>query len=81
MKDIDTLIQIIPTLDVMDFIGLVRVLRVELVTKNEEGKVITRDFTDVLDDTLRAFKASDRKRRREIMRIVKAAHADNTKHS
>ena len=81
MKDIDTLIQIIPTLDVMDFIGLARVLRVELVTKNEEGKVITRDFTDVLDDTLRAFKASDRKRRREIMRIVKATHADNTKHS
>ena len=71
MKDIDKLIQIIPTLDVMDFIGLARILRVELVLKNENGKIITRDFSDVLEDTLRAFKECNRQKRRDILRIVK----------
>lgn len=81
MKDIDQLIKIIPSLDVMDFIGLARILRVELVIKNEEDKIITRDFTDVLEDTLCAFKNSSREKRREILRIVKKANANNSKNT
>ena len=81
MKDIDSLIQMIPKLEVMDFIGVARILRVDLVKTDEEGKVVARDFTEVLDDTLRAFKATGRQKRRDIMRIVKQAYADNTKNS
>ena len=38
-------------------------------------------FTDVLEDTLCAFKNSSREKRREILRIVKKANANNSKNT
>lgn len=80
MKDIDKLIQIIPKLELMDFIGLARLLRVELVEKVDD-KIEPRDFTVVLDDTLKAYQNASRDKKREILRIVKKANADHTKNT
>lgn len=80
MKDIDKLIQIIPKLELMDFIGLARLLRIELVEKKDD-KLEPRDFTDVLDDTLKAYQSASRDKKREILRIVKKANASNTKNT
>lgn len=80
MKDIDKLIQIIPKLEIMDFIGLARLLRVELVEKVDD-KIEPRDFSAVLDDTLKAYQNVSRDKKREILRIVKKANANHTKNT
>ena len=80
MKDIDKLIQIIPKLELMDFIGLAHLLRVNLIEKKED-KLEARDFADVLDDTLKAYENASREKKREILRIVKKANANHTKNT
>ena len=64
----------------MDFIGLVRLLRVELVEKIGD-KIEPRDFTAVLDDTLKAYQNASCDKKREILRIVKKANANHTKNT
>lgn len=80
MKDIDKLIQIIPKLEPIDFIGLARLLKVNLI-EEKDGKTEPRDFIEVLDDTLKAYECSNRDRKREILRIVKKAYASHTKNT
>ena len=52
------------------FIGVARILQVKLV--NEDGE--SRDFDEIFDDVLNAYSAADRKRRRELFKILKAAN-------
>ena len=64
----------------MDFIGLARLLRVELVEKVDDN-IEPRDFTVVLNDTLKAYQNANRNKKREILRIVKKANANHTKNT
>jgi len=83
MKQTDKLLRNIIKLDPVDFMGLARILKVNLMTtvkdENEKGKVTMkpRDFIDILQDVLAAFEASNRQRRREILQIVEAAAKHN----
>lgn len=52
------------------FIGVARILQVKLV--NEDGE--SRDFDEIFNDVLNAYSAADRRRRRELFKILKAAN-------
>lgn len=79
MTQYNELIKLISKLDVVQFAGLARILKVELVEeKNPEGETVAdryqaRDFADVLYNVLKNFSLSPRARRREILQILKAA--------
>ena len=79
MTQNDKLLKLIPKLDVIQFIGLARILKVKLVEeKNPNGETAAdryqaRDFIDLLDDVLRNFELSTRARRREILQLLNAA--------
>lgn len=72
MKEIDKLINIIPKLEPVEFMGLARVLKVSLFTGEGESRE-PRDFTDVFEDVLESFSKCGRERRREILKLVKGA--------
>lgn len=75
MTNTERLLDLIPKLGVIEFIGLARILKVQLHTdeKDEEGHFISRDFTSVLSDVLANFDKQERKRKREILQILKKA--------
>lgn len=79
MKQNSKLLELIMKLEVTEFIGLARILKVQLVEEINSGaaepseRYATRDFTDVLGDVLYAFDKAPRARRREILQILKAA--------
>lgn len=79
MKQIDKLLQMIPKLDAVSFVGLARILKVELLEEvNPEAEELKdrykpRMFSVVLDDLLKNFSLCTRARRREILALVKAA--------
>lgn len=58
--------------DPVVFCGLARVLKVPLVEdKLDENKhPIGRDFGDIFEDVLNAFSAADRRRKRELLKIL-----------
>lgn len=56
-------------LEVTEFIGVARVLKVNFI--GEDGE--PRDFEDIFTDVIRQFSKSNRKRKRELLKIVKAA--------
>lgn len=74
----EKLFNYIPQLEPVEFAGLARVLKVKLLEQTnsteEEGKVTLtpRAFTDVLEDLLAAFDKCNRKRKKEILALVKA---------
>lgn len=74
----EKLFNYIPQLEPVEFAGLARILKVKLLEQTnsteEEGKVILtpRVFTDVLEDLLAAFDKCNRKRKKEILALVKA---------
>ena len=78
-KQMNQFIRYIPLLEPQEFIGLAKVLGVERVEQaapkcNEDnkvnGEVSPREFTDVLENMLENFKKSNRKRRREFMKLL-----------
>ena len=79
MKQNDKLLKYIAQLEVEEFIGLAKVLKVSLVEEaNPEAeepaeRYTARDFAEVLKDTMDAFSAAPRARRRELLRLLKAA--------
>ena len=74
MTQIDRLLRDMINLEPVEFVGLAHVMRVPLTSGlDESGHPIARPFTDVLDDLLGTFNASNRKRRREILKIVHGA--------
>ena len=84
-KQMNQFIRYIPLLEPQEFIGLAKLLGVEIVEQsapkfNEDNKVNVevnpREFTDVLENMLENFKKSNRKRNLECIQLLGSA----TKH-
>lgn len=76
MNQIEKLFELIPKLQPIEFVGLARLLKVELI-ENEEP----RSFIAVTEDVLANFSKLGRGQKRTILRMVKAASkkdADNS---
>lgn len=58
-----------------ELIGTARVLGVKIMSdeKDEKGKFIMRDGKEIVLDMLNAYAALNRKQRRNLLKIVKAA--------
>lgn len=58
------------------FVGVARVLKVGLVTeeKDESGHLIAREGEDIITDVLVAFDGAGRKRKRELLKILRKAN-------
>ena len=79
MSLVEKFFDYIPKLTAVEFAGLARVLKVQLMdevnptAEQLKDRFAPRSFTDVLNDMLKAFEKSDRKRKKEIIQLVKAA--------
>ena len=74
MNKKNKLIELITELEPVEFIGLARVLCVDII--NEEDKT-TRDFYDVLNDIVNKFHTLARKQRREILSVLRRVKKEN----
>ena len=68
MNKKNELIELIIKLEPVEFIGLARVLCVDIINKEDKT---TRDFYDVLNDIVNKFNTLARKQRREILSVLK----------
>ena len=69
-------IRAIAKLSADQLVGVARVLGVKLMTdeKDENGKAIMRDGQDIVNDMLNNYAALNRNQRRNLLKIIKAAH-------
>lgn len=74
MNKKNELIELITKLEPVEFIGLARVLCVDII--NKEDKTI-RDFYDVLNDVVNKFNTLARKQRREILSVLRKVKKEN----
>ena len=74
MNKKNELIELITELEPVEFIGLARVLCVDII--NEEDKT-TRDFYDILNDIIDKFNTLARKQRREILSVLRRVKKEN----
>ena len=74
MNKKNELIELITKLEPIEFIGLARVLCVDII--NEEDKT-TRDFYDILNDIVNKFHTLARKQRREILSVLRKVRNEN----
>lgn len=74
MNKKNELIELITKLEPVEFIGLARVLCVDIV--DEENKT-TRDFYDILNDIVNKFNTLARKQRREILSVLRRVKKEN----
>lgn len=74
MNKENELIKLITKLEPVEFIGLARVLCVDII--NKENKTI-RDFYDVLNDIVNKFNTLARKQRREILSVLRRVKKEN----
>ena len=74
MNKENELIKLITKLEPVEFIGLARVLCVDII--NKENKTI-RDFYDVLNDIVNKFNTLARKQRREILSVLRKVKKEN----
>ena len=74
MNKKNELIELITELEPVEFIGLARVLCVDII--NEEDKT-TRDFYDILNDIIDKFYTLARKQRREILSVLRRVKKEN----
>lgn len=94
MKQIDQFIIEVSKLEAVEFMGLARLLKVQLLEKDDtaaenvesiKDKYKPRDFHLVFEEVLRNFNGLNRTRKREILKLVKNANkkvkadAGNTK--
>ena len=71
------------------FIGVARVLKVKLVEEevDDEGRHVSRDFTDIFADVMSNYAECDRPRKKELLKILRKANeggeenADRTENS
>ena len=68
MNKKNELIELIIKLEPVEFIGLARVLCVDIINKEDKT---TRDFYDVLNDIVNKFNTLARKQRREILSVLR----------
>ena len=79
MKQNSKLLDLITKLEVTEFIGLAKLLKVKLVEEKDPDaaesseRYAARDFSEVLNDILMNFELQTRARRREILSLLKAA--------
>ena len=79
MKTIDQFIFLIPKLEAVEFMGLARLLKVQVITEddpaaeNVKDRFKPREFNEVFEDVLRAFNSQNRSRKREILKLMKAS--------
>lgn len=66
-KQINEFIYAIPKLEPQEFIGLARLLGVELMNEDEP-----REFEDILEDVLENFTKANRKRRKEFITLLRS---------
>lgn len=57
-------------LDIAEFFGVARILKVKLINENGE----TREFADVFADLMAAYDNSNKTRKKELLKILKAAN-------
>lgn len=82
MKPIEQLINLIPKLEAVEFMGLARVLKVPVIEEADmtaekiEDKYKPREFSDVFSDILSNFNKLNRARKREILKLVKVASSN-----
>ncbi len=74
MNKKNELIELITKLEPVEFIGLARILCIDII--NEEDKT-TRDFYDVLNDIVNKFNTLARKQRREILSVLRRVKKEN----
>ena len=74
MNKKNELMELITELEPVEFIGLARILCVDII--NEEDKT-TRDFYDILNDIIDKFNTLARKQRREILSVLRRVKKEN----
>lgn len=74
MNKKNELVELITKLEPVEFIGLARVLCVDII--NEENKT-TRDFYYILNDIINKFNTLARKQRREILSVLRRVKKEN----
>ena len=74
MNKKNELIELITKLEPVEFIGLARVLCVDIISKEDKT---TRDFYDVLNDIVNKFNTLARKQRREILSVLRRVKKEN----
>ena len=67
-------INLIKYLEPVEFIGLARILCVDIINKEDKT---ARDFYDVLNDMVNKFNTLARKQRREILSVLKKVRNEN----
>ena len=70
----DEFIKLIKYLEPVEFIGLARILCVDIINKEDKT---ARDFYDVLNDMVNKFNTLARKQRREILSVLKKVRNEN----
>lgn len=68
------LVELITKLEPVEFIGLARVLCVDIINKEDKT---TRDFYDMLNDIIDKFNTLARKQRREILSVLRRVKKEN----
>ena len=74
MNKKDEFINLIKYLEPVEFIGLARILCVDIIHKEDKT---ARDFYDVLNDMVNKFNTLACKQRREILSVLKKARNEN----
>ena len=74
MNKKNELIELITKLEPVEFIGLARLLCVDIINKEDKT---TRDFYDVLNDIVNKFNTLARKQRREILSVLRRVKKEN----
>lgn len=74
-KEINNFLLLVSKLSEIEFLGLVRFFKVEMVKKekDKEGKSIPKDFYEILADTTEQFCLSSKKKRRDTIKVLKQA--------
>ena len=74
MNKKNELIELITELEPVEFIGLARVLCIDIINKEDKT---TRDFYEVLNDIVDKFNTLARKQRREILSVLRRVKKEN----
>ena len=75
MKSNMQLIDLISKMEPLDFVGLAKLLGVQVVEPNnnteDEKKFKPRNFSDVFADVMAKYNGLNRSRKREILKLIK----------
>lgn len=69
-KNLSEFMECCAKLETLEFVGLARILKVNL--GKDDSKDEMRDFDEILTDMFSAYVQCNRKRRRELMRILRS---------